>query len=419
MQHISLSALFSLLVFLIVLSAFFSGSEIGMMSLNRYRLRHLAKQKNRSAQRVSQLLIRPDRLLGVILIGNTFANIFAASLATLISVRLFGDIGVAIGTIVLTLIILIFAEVAPKTVAALYPQRVAFLASWPLRILLFLLSPLVWLTNTVANGLLRLLQIKIDVEKNDHLSQEELRTVVYEAGNLIPSDHKEMLVRILDLGAVTVDDIMVPRSEIVGIDLDEDWEDILEDLENSQHTRLPVYVDSIDKVVGIVHLRSVLNLIADERLNKEALRTISEDAYFVPEGTPLNTQLMNFKAAKCRSGLVVDEYGDIQGLVTMEDILEEIVGQFTTDMATLSRDVHPQEDGSYVVDGGAMLRDLNRSMGWQFPCEGPKTLSGLIIEYLEYIPSPGTGLKIADHPIEIIQVKDNKIKTIKVLPKQP
>lgn len=414
MEHISVLYISLFLMFLIVLSGFFSSSEIGMMSINRYRLRHLVKKKNRAAVRVQSLLSRPDRLLGVILIGNTFANIVSSAVMTILCVRVFGEIGVLIGTIVLTLVILIFAEVAPKTVAAIYPQKVAFLVSMPLQVLLYVLSPLVWLASAVSNSLLRMIGIKVNMQKQDHLSHEELRTVVHEAGSLIPSDHKDMLVSILDLGGVTVNDIMIPRNEIIGIDLNEEWDEVFLDLQNSQHTRLPIYHDSIDNVKGIVHMRSVSNLMATDRLSKETLESAAEEAYFVPESTTLSNQLVNFKTAKCRSALVVDEYGELIGLVTLEDILEEIVGEFTTDIATLSKDIHPQEDGSYMIDGGCLIRELNRDLGWGLPTDGPKTLSGVIIEHLEAIPSSGVSVKIAGHPIEIIQVKDNKIKTVKI-----
>lgn len=416
MDHIPVFYITLFLLFLILLSGFFSSSEIGMMSLNRYRLRHLVKKKNRAAQRVQALLSRPDRLLGVILIGNTFANIVASAVMTILCVRLFGEIGVLIGTIILTLAILIFSEVAPKTVAAIYPQRVAFLVSMPLQILLYALSPLVWLTSAVSNALLRLVGINVDMQKVDHLSHEELRTVVHEAGSLIPSDHKDMLVSILDLGGVTVNDIMIPRNEIVGIDLNEDWDDVFLDLQNSQHTRLPIFHDSIDNISGIVHMRAISNLLATDRLNKETIKAAAEEPYFVPESTALSNQLVNFKTAKCRSAVVVDEYGELIGLVTLEDILEEIVGEFTTDVATLSKDIHPQEDGSFMIDGSSLIRELNRDLAWSLPTEGPKTLSGLIVEHLESIPNAGVSVKIAGHPIEIIQVKDNKIKTVKVFP---
>lgn len=403
-----------LLLFLILLSAFFSGSEIGMMSLNRYRLRTLVRKKVRGAIRVDRLLKRPDRLLSVILIGNTFANILASAVATVLAVRWFGDMGVAIATVVLTLIILIFAEIAPKTVAALYPQRVAWFVSLPLNLLLRVFSPFVWLANGSAGLLLRLFGIKIHHGREEHLSRDELHTVVREAGSLIATDYKKMLLSVLDLEKATVDDIMVARSDIVGIDLQDDWDTILEQLENSQHTRLPLFEGELDKVVGFVHLRSVLNLLADEKLTKEGLRHIAEECYYIPEGTPLNTQLMNFKKAKMRSGLVVDEYGDIVGLATLEDILEEIVGEFTTDRATISKDIYAQEDGSFLIDGSTMLRDINRQLSWTLPTNGPKTLNGLILETLEDIPPVHTGLKIGHYVIEVVQVKDNRIKTARV-----
>lgn len=417
MDSISINTLLLSLFVLIVLSAFFSSSEIGMMALNRYRLRHMALKKIRGAVRVKRLLDRTDRLLSVILIGNTFANILASALMTIICVRLFGDVGVAIGTIGLTFVILIFAEIAPKTVAALYPERVAFLASVPLSLLQRLFAPLVWLANGITRVLLRLCRIDVNPKKSEHLSGEELRMVVHEAGTLIPSEHRKMLLSIFDLEKVTVEDIMVPRSEISGIDLSDDWDDILEQLENSQYTRLPIYEESIDKVKGVVHLRSVLNLLADNKLNKESLLSIAESCHFIPEATPLNTQLLNFRKEKTRIGFVVDEYGDIDGLATMEDILEEIVGEFTTDVADVIKEVYPQSDGSVIVDASISIRDLNRSMQWKLPTSGPKTLNGLIIEYLEFIPASSVGLKIENYPMEVIQTSPHRIKTVRILAK--
>lgn len=414
MEQLSVSTLLIILVVLIVCSAFFSGSEIGMMSLNRYRLRHLVRQKHKGAIRVNRLLSRIDRLLGVILIGNTFANILASAVATILAVRLWGNLGVAIATIGLTLIVLIFAEIAPKTVAAMYSQRIAFLVAIPLAILLKLLYPLVWFANMLASGFLRLCGIDTKQQHTEHLSGEELRTVVRESGVLIPQEHKEMLTSILDLEKVTVEDIMVPRSEIIGIDLNEPWEDILQQLENSQHTRLPLYNDDINQVQGIVHLRDVLGLIVDEDLSKETLIEAAHGSYFVPEATPLHTQLLNFQSAKCRSGLVVDEYGDVLGLVTLEDILEEIVGEFTTDAAAISKDINIQGDGSVIVDGSTTIREVNRVMKWQLPTNGPRTINGLVIEYLEDIPTSGTSLMITKHAFEILLVKDNRVKTVSI-----
>lgn len=416
MEHASIGTLSLILLSLIVLSGFFSGSEIGMMALNRYRLKHLVKKKNRTAIRVQKLLNRTDRLLGIILIGNTAANIFATAIATIIAVRLWGDVGIAIVTAALTFIILIFAEIAPKTLAARHPQGFAFFASIPLSILLQILYPLVWVSNTCANGVLRIFGVKSNHQATEHLSAEELRTVVHEASGLIPDEHRTMLLSLMDLEKVTVDDIMVPQNEISGIDLNDDWNEILEQIINSQHTRVPVFTDSIDKVVGMVHLRKVLSLIADDDLDKEVLKEIADEIYFIPEGTLLNRQLLNFREAKVRSGLVVDEYGDIKGLVTLEDILEEVIGEFTTDFAALSKDIHPQPDGSYLVDGTVTIRDLNRGIGSKFPTSGPKTLGGLILEYIEQIPPVGTCMKYSEYIFEVVKLQDNMIKTVRVTP---
>ena len=404
------------LIFLILLSGFFSGSETGMMVINRYRLRHMVRKKHRAATRVSRLLERPDRLLGVILIGNTFANIFASALATMLAVRFFGDIGVLFATILLTLVILIFAEITPKTFAASAPQRVAFFASLPLKIMLKIFYPMVWLVNSIANGLLALFKIKVKRQSLEHLTHEELRTVVHEAGGKISSGYQDMVLGVLDLGKVQVEDIMVPRNEIIGIDLDDDWEKILALLTASQHTRLLIYRESIDNIIGILHMRRALNLLTQNKLNKTSIEKIAQEVYFVPAGTSLNVQLLNFRKQKCRVGLVVDEYGDIQGLVTLDDILEEIVGEFTTDIAVAERNVRQQKDGSYLVDGVVNVRDLNRMLGWKLPTEGPKTLSGLIVEYLETIPEKGIGLRLGGYPIEVVEVKDNTVKLARVWP---
>ncbi|GGI83740.1 HlyC/CorC family transporter [Legionella impletisoli] len=411
----SLLTLSIVLLALIFISGFFSGSEIGMMSLNRYRLRHLVKQNHKSAIRVNQLLSRPDRLLSVILIGNTLANIVASMIATLIGQRLYGDAGVAIAAIFLTLIILVISEMTPKTLAALYPQQVAFACSFPLMILQKIFSPLVRLTSWIANGILRLCGISIDRAQKEALSGEELRSVVHEAGGLMPTEHKSMLISLLDLEQARVEDIMVPKSDIVGIDLEQPWHELLHQLETAQHTRLPLYRDTIDNLVGLVHLRNVLNLMLEEQLDMENLLNIAESPYFIPEATPLNVQILNFRKMKRRSCFVVDEYGDLQGLVTMEDILEEVVGEFTTDIAALSKDIIPQEDGSVIVDASLTVRNLNRLQSWNFPSLGPRTLSGAIIEYLGYIPPADCCLRIEQYQIEILKVGENTIKSVRMI----
>ncbi len=419
MNDIPLSVLFGALVLLVLLSAFFSGSETGMMALNRYRLRHLARhRRHRGAQRASRLLERPDRLIGLILLGNNFVNIVASALATVIALRLYGEAGIAIAAGLLTLVILIFAEVAPKTLAALHPERIAFPAAWVLEPLLRLLYPVVATINWVANGLLALVGVRPGEGTSHQLSRDELRVVVMEAATRVSASYQQMLIRILDLEKVTVEDIMVPRNEIHGIDLEDPADQIRDQLVTSQHTRLPLYRGEINAIVGILHLRRVVGRLGTSRLDPERLVELASEPYFVPEGTPLDVQLRNFQAQHERVGLVVDEYGDIEGLVTLDDLLEEIVGEFTTDPADASPDVHPQSDGTYLVEGSANLRDLNRAMHWELPTDGPKTLNGLILEYLETIPEPGTSLLIAGYPVEIVQIASNAVKTARISPRQ-
>ncbi|QOL26885.1 HlyC/CorC family transporter [Thalassotalea sp. LPB0316] len=417
MDDISTSALFIILGVLLLISAYFSGSETGMMSVNRYRLRHLENEKNKGAIRVSKLLARPDRLIGLILIGNNLVNIAASAIATIIGIRLFGDVGVVYATFALTLVVLIFAEVTPKTLAALYPEKVAFPSSILLTILLKIFYPLVIVINWITNSFLALLRISHEDREQHSLSNEELRTVVNESSALIPEQDQNMLVSILDLEKVTVEDIMIPRSELVGIDINEDWKKIQKQLTQSTHTRVLLYRDNIDDVVGYIHMRDALKLLSKNQFTKATLLRAVREMYFIPEGTPLNVQLLKFQHAKERLGLVVDEYGDIQGLVTLEDILEEIVGDFTTTMEPApSEEVHQQPDGSYLVDGSATIRDINKEMSWQFPTDGPKTINGLILEVLEEIPQAKMSLRIAGYPIEIVDTSDNMIKTIRVIP---
>lgn len=417
MHDIPLAVLFGILIFLLILSAFFSSSETGLMSINRYRLRHLAKNKHRGAMLASRLLDNPDKLIGLILLGNNFVNVLASSITTIIALRLGGEAAIAIAAGLLTFVLLIFSEVAPKTVAALYPEKIAFPASFIFTPLLKLLYPVVWLVNLFANSLLKIFGIKLDTENTEHLSSEELRTVVHEAGTMIPKRHQKMLLSILDLEKVTVEDIMIPRNEITGIDLNDEMEQIVDQLQHSQHTRLPVFRDNVNEVEGFLHVRSILHLLAQDRFTMDDLMNSVREAYFVPETTPLNTQLLNFQKQERRIGLVVDEYGDVQGLVTLEDILEEIVGEFTSEAATTIKDIHPQKDGSYLIDGSANIRDLNRMMKWQLPVNGPKTFNGLITEQLESIPEQGISVKIAGYPIEIVQTQGNTVKTARMIPK--
>ena len=417
MDAISTSTLFIILGVLIFISAYFSGSETGMMSVNPYRLKHQANENNKGAIRVTELLKRPDRLIGLILIGNNLVNIAASAVATIIGMRLFGDVGILLATVALTLIILIFAEVTPKTIAALHPERIAFPSSALLKPLLKLMYPLVWLINQITNNFLRLLGVSAEQHKGNSLSSEELRTVVHEAGAMIPEQHQNMLVGVLDLEHATVEDIMIPRNEINGLDVNDDWKQLVRQLANSPHSRLLLYRDTIDDALGFLNTRDLVRPLLKKQLTKASLLRSVRDIYFIPEGTPLSTQLLKFQASKERIGLVVDEYGDIQGLVTLEDILEEVVGDFTTDVIDdKHEEIIAQPDGSYLIEGGINLRDLNREMQLKFPTDGPKTLNGLVLEYLEEIPQGCLSLKLAGYHLEIVEVQDNMIKTIRILP---
>lgn len=398
---------------LIVLSAFFSSSETSMMSLNRYRLKHLSKEGNKGARRASRLLQRPDRLLGTILVGNNIVNILAASIATVVAVEFFGEAGIAIATIGLTIIILIFGEITPKTLAAVRPELIAFPVSIVLQMLQRILYPVVWVCSSISNVLLRLMGINL-AANNDQLSVEELRTVVREAGLGITRSRQNMLLGILDLEKMTVNDIMIPRNEAIGIDLEDSLPSINSQLRTCHHTRLPVFQGDINNVTGIVHMRSIARLLSRGDLTKENLISACKEPYFVPESTPLHTQLFNFQKQKRRIAIVVDEYGDVIGLVTLEDILEEIVGEFTSDMLLPSQDIHPQDDGRFVIEGGTAIRAINRQLKWKLPADGPKTLNGLITEQLESIPETSVCLTIGTYRMEILQTKDNMVKSVRV-----
>jgi Mg2+/Co2+ transporter CorB len=406
--------LLGILIFLLACSAFFSSSETGILSLNRYRLRHRAKEGHRGAKRVTALLNRPDHLLGTILIGNNFVNILASSIATVLAIKLYGEAGIAIATIGLTLALLIFGEITPKTLAALHPERVAYPFSMPLTILLKIFYPLVIALSWVSNHLLRLFGVDPANQGTDSLTTEELRSVVRESGHELPKNRQNMLLGILDLERVTVNDIMIPRNEVTGINLDDDLELLIQQLTNTTHTRLPVFRNDINQIEGVVHIRQIARLLTSNELTKEALLSACTEPYFVPESTPLSTQLINFQKQKHRMGVVVDEYGDVLGVVTLEDILEEIVGDFSNQNILRSPDIHPQDDGTHVIDGSAYIREVNKALGWGLPCEGPKTLNGLITEALESIPDCSVCLKIGQYRLEILQSSENRVKSVKV-----
>ncbi len=415
-DDVPLAALFGLLIALLLLSAFFSGSETALVSLNRYQLRHKARQGHRGARLADLLLQRPDRLIGLILLGNNLVNFSAASLVAIIAFEMGGEPAVALGTLILTLVVLIFSEAAPKTLAALHPERLAFPAAMIYYPLLKITYPIVWLTNVASNGVLFLLGVRSGDTELQPLTREELRTVVHEAGGRISSRYQQMLISILDLEKVTVDDVMVPHNEIIGIDLDDEIDEIEEIISKSEHTRLPVYEDDVDNVVGILHLRRLANL-APQSFDKTSIRTLLDEPYFVPEGTPLSKQLVQFQRRRERVALVVDEYGDIQGIVTLEDILEEIVGEFTTDPADQIEDVVREGPDSFLVSGTANIRELNRAQGWELPTDGPKTLNGLILELLETIPKPSTCLAINGYPLEIVASDENRVRTVRIGPR--
>jgi Mg2+/Co2+ transporter CorB len=408
----SLELLFGILVACLLMSAFFSASETGMMTLNRYRLKHLRKN-HRGARLAARLLERPDRLLGLILIGNTLVNILAGALATVLAVKIWGEAGIAIATALVTIAVLIFGEVTPKTLAALHPERIALPAAYVLDGLMYLLSPAVWCINQVSNGLLKLFGIDTDKRPEDALSSEELRTIVGEAGPMIPPRHKRMLLNILDLEEVTVDDIMIPRNEIRGIDLEEDDARIIGALRESEHTRVVLYREDIGNILGVLHLRSVGLFLHGDQLDREAMQRVATEPYFVPEGTPLNTQLLNFQKLKRRMGIVVDEYGSVRGMVTLEDILEEIVGEFTSNIGDQSPDIVPQPDGSFVIDGATAIRELNRTLHWELPVDGPKTLNGLILEFLETIPEAQVGMRMGPYHFEILELQGKAIQKVR------
>lgn len=413
----SITVLVVILIVLILFSSFFAVAETALMSVNRYRLRHLTKSGSRKAILISRLLERPDKLLSVILIGSTSANIMASATATIIANNFFGKVGLLVCTISLTLVILIFSEVMPKTVAALRPMSWSFYVVWPLIFLNKLFYPLVWVINSFVLAMLRLLGISADKPQNEPLSADELRTILHESGNQISRHHQFMLLGILDLARASVEDIMVPKNEIKGINLAQDWQAILAQLTASQHTRLLMYQHNLEEIKGLLQVRDALHLLAQNKLDKSSLLTICKEVSYVPEGTPLSVQLVNFQTAEYRSALIVDEYGDILGLVTLEDILEEIVGKFTSDPAEiLKKPLTVNADGSYLLDGSVHLRDLYRDMGWQFAVNGAKTLSGAIIKYLETIPTTQTCLRLNGYPLEIVQIKNNRIKTVRIIP---
>ena len=409
MNDIHIGYLLGLLVFLIICSAFFSSSETGLLSLNRYRLRHLTREGHKGANLASKLLRKPDRLLGTILVGNNVVNILAASIATVVAVDMWGDAGVVIATTGLTVVLLIFGETTPKTLAALRPETIAFPASRVLSLLMLLLYPAVWLTSSISNAILRLFGVDPRHRASDSLSTEELRSVVREAGQELPQNRQDMLLGILDLESVTVDDIIIPRNEVIGIDLNDDIDKIVEQMRSTTHTRLPVYRDNINNISGVIHMRKIASVLTLNKLTHQVIENTSVEPYFIPEGTPLSVQLLNFKQQKKRMGIVVDEYGDVEGIVTLEDILEEIVGEFSDHDSSQEPEIREQTDGSFLIDGSAYIREINKNIQTELPSDGAKTLNGLITENLESIPDGAVCLQVGNYLIETLETKDNRI----------
>jgi len=421
LDQIPLSTLFIALFVLLVVSGFFSISETSMMALNRYRLRHLAQRGHRGARLTTDLLRNIDQFLGVVLLGNNVINAASALLVGEIARRLLGDseFALLIATGAAAFAILVFSEITPKVVGAAYPERIALPSSYVLMPLLKITRPVVWFVNLFVQALLRMMRLRATGSPEEQkLSVEELRTLVLETGYL-PQKHKNILVNLFDLEAVTVDDVMVPRSQIEAIDIEAPIEDLRHQVSTAYHRRLLVYQDQLDNVIGTLRVRSVLNIAQQGDLTHEGLRDILRDPYFVPSGTPLFSQLQNFQEHEDRVSLVVDEYGELMGLVTLEDILEEIIGEFATHSPLRARGFRRLDDGTYLVEGSAMLRDLNRKLGYRFPLDGPKTLNGLILEHLQDIPEPNTSVRIAGHPIEIANTQDRVVKTVKMRPPVP
>lgn len=423
MDNIPISWQLGALALLLLISGFFSIAETSLMSVNRYRLRHLAKEGNRGARLANALLSKTDKLLGVILLCNNFANAASATLVAVITVELFGEgeLALALGTLAVTFAILVFSEISPKVIAAAYPEKIALFCSYILYPLLKALYPAVWFVNLFVGGLLKLLRIRVNfAEATQALTMEELRSIVTDAGHFIPKKHRAILLNLFELEKITVDDVMTAHTQVEVIDFDAPVEDILQRITNSHHTRLTVREGDNEEIIGIIHIRKVINQLRalqhNDQLNKQALREIIEEPYFIPAGTPLYTQIQQFQDNKERIALVVDEYGEFKGLITLEDILEEVIGDFTTQSPSRMGNYRQEADGGWLVDGSSTLRELNKKLNVNFPLDGPRTLNGLVIEHFEDIPEAGTSFRIGEHTLEIVQTQDRVVKSVKIFP---
>lgn len=419
MDAFPLPYLFGALAALLMISAFFSMAETSLMSVNRYRLRHLAKEGHRGARLAVSLLNKTDKLLGVILLCNNLANAASATLVAIISVELLGEgeFVLMLSTLAVTFAILVFSEISPKVIAAAHSEKVAIVSSYLLYPLLKVAYPAVWFVNLFVSGLLRILGIKVNFTESSHaLTMEELRSIVTDAGSYLPKKHKAILLNLFDLEKITVDDVMTAHTQIEVIDFDAPLEAIMQQISASHHTRLPVKQGPEEEIIGIIHMRKVMNQLRNGALDIEGLREIMVEPYFIPSGTPLYTQMQQFQEKQQRLALVVDEYGELKGLVTLEDILEEIIGDFTTQSPLRSSTYHQEPDGSWLVDGSSLLRDLNKRLGLMLPLDGPRTLNGLVIEHFEDIPEPNTSFRIGTHTLEIIQTQDRIVKSVRIYP---
>ncbi|MEK9825231.1 MAG: CNNM domain-containing protein [Methylotenera sp.] len=423
MDNIPISWQLGGLALLLLISGFFSVAETSLMSLNRYRLRHLVKEGNRGARLASALLAKTDKLLGVILLCNNFANAASATLVAVITVELFGEGEWVLmtGTLAVTFAILVFSEISPKVIAAAYPEKLGILCSYVLYPLLKVLYPAVWFVNLFVGGLLRLLGVRVNfAESTQSLTMDELRSIVTDAGHFMPQKHRTILLNLFELEKITVDDVMTAHTMVESINFDAPIEDILQHISNSMHTRLPVRQGEHEEIIGILHVRKVIGRLREHLdgndLDKEALQALISEPYFIPSGTPLFTQIQQFQENQQRVALVVDEYGEFRGLVTLEDILEEVIGDFTTQSPSRSGSYRREEDGSWLVDGSSSLRDLNKKLNLALPLDGPRTLNGLILEHFEDIPEPSTSFKIGTHRLEIIQTQDRIVKSVKIFP---
>lgn len=423
MDDFSLGVLFIALLIILICSGFFSASETSMMAINRYRLNHLVRKGNKSAKLTARLLAKTDKLLGSILLGNTLLNVAAATLAEIIVLRLFGhgnSTALLIGSLTITFAILVFSEIMPKVIAASHAERVALPSSYPLALIIKLFYPVVSIATALVRGMLWMLRIKVQTDHSHHkMSLEELRSLVLDAENFLPRKHQKMLLNLVDLERITVNDVMIPRNQIEALNIDTAPAELRQQIITCHHTLLPVYAETPSNVIGILHIKRVLPLLLEEALDTTQLREILNDAYFIPSDTPLLKQLQQFQERQTRMGLVVDEYGELLGLVTLENILEEIVGDFTTQSPSQTGKFLRQDDGSLLLEGSSSLRELNRKLGLHLPLGEAKTLNGLILEHLQDIPEAGTSLKIGNYPIEIIQIQDRAVKVARIFPVQP